>query len=30
MLCMAPETGMGVVDHALREQHLDAITRFQV
>jgi crotonyl-CoA reductase len=30
VLCMAPETGMGVVDHALREQHLAAITRFQV
>jgi crotonyl-CoA reductase len=30
VLCMAPETGMGVVDHALREQHLEAITRFQV
>ena len=30
VLCMAPETGLGVVDHALREQHLAAITRFQV
>jgi crotonyl-CoA reductase len=30
VLCMAPETGLGVVDHELREQHLAAITRFQV
>ncbi len=29
VLCMAPEPGLGVLDAALREQHLPAITRFQ-
>ena len=30
VLCMAPETGLGVIDHELRERHLDGITRFQL
>jgi crotonyl-CoA reductase len=29
VLCMAPEPGMGVLDEALRERHLPAITRFR-
>jgi crotonyl-CoA reductase len=29
VLCMAPEEGTGVLDAELREQHLDAITRFR-
>src|SRR3954447_20551623 len=28
VLCLAPEEGLGVRDHALRERHLTAITRF--
>ncbi|MEV7924510.1 MULTISPECIES: crotonyl-CoA carboxylase/reductase [unclassified Kitasatospora] len=29
VLCLAPEEGLGVRDHALREQHLPAINRFR-
>jgi crotonyl-CoA reductase len=29
VLCLAPETGLGVRDHALRERHVDAINRFR-
>jgi crotonyl-CoA reductase len=29
VLCLAPTEGLGVRDHALREQHLDAINRFR-
>ena len=29
VLCMAPEAGQGVLDGALREQHLAAITRYR-
>jgi crotonyl-CoA reductase len=29
VLCLAPEEGLGVRDHALRELHLDAINRFR-
>ncbi|MEJ7628167.1 MAG: crotonyl-CoA carboxylase/reductase [Nocardioidaceae bacterium] len=28
VLCLAPDSGLGVRDDALRERHLDAITRF--
>ena len=30
VLCMAPAAGQGVLDAALREQHLGAITRYAV
>ena len=30
VLCMAPGPGLGVIDHELRERHLDGITRFQL
>jgi len=29
VLCMAPEAGLGVVDHELRDRHIEGITRFQ-
>jgi crotonyl-CoA reductase len=29
VLCLAPEEGLGVRDHALRERHLSAINRFR-
>jgi crotonyl-CoA reductase len=29
VLCLAPEEGLGVRDHALRAEHLDAINRFR-
>ena len=29
VLCLAPEEGLGVRDHELRAQHLDAINRFR-
>ena len=29
VLCLAPEEGLGVRDHALRARHLDAINRFR-
>lgn len=29
VLCLAPEEGMGVVDHEKRAQHIDAINRFR-
>jgi crotonyl-CoA reductase len=29
VLCLAPDEGLGVTDAALREQHLDDITRFR-
>ncbi len=29
VLCLAPEQGLGVTDHELRAQHLDAINRFR-
>jgi crotonyl-CoA reductase len=29
VLCLAPKTGMGVRDHALRERHVAAINRFR-
>ena len=29
VLCLAPEEGLGVRNHAMREQHLDAINRFR-
>ncbi len=28
VLCLSPEGGLGVSDEALRQRHLDAITRF--
>ena len=29
VLCLAPEEGLGVRDHQMRELHLDAINRFR-
>jgi crotonyl-CoA reductase len=29
VLCLAPEDGLGVRDHEMRERHLSAITRFR-
>jgi crotonyl-CoA reductase len=29
VLCLAPEEGLGVRDHELRERHLDKINRFR-
>ncbi|MGW2378236.1 crotonyl-CoA carboxylase/reductase, partial [Kitasatospora sp. NPDC001683] len=29
VLCLAPEEGLGVRDHELREKHLPAINRFR-
>ncbi len=29
VLCLAPEEGLGVRDHELRDKHIDAITRFR-
>ncbi len=29
VLCLAPEEGLGVLDHEMRERHLDAINRFR-
>ena len=29
VLCLAPEEGLGVRDHELREKHLDGINRFR-
>jgi crotonyl-CoA reductase len=29
VLCLAPEEGLGVLDHEMRAQHLDAINRFR-
>jgi crotonyl-CoA reductase len=29
VVCLAPEEGLGVRDHELREQHLTAINRFR-
>ena len=29
VLCLAPEEGLGVHDHELRDKHVDAINRFR-